>query len=66
MDLGSAAGGPERLLQLFFIRGAVRDALPALRAYTDRVEAAGLADTRLVAPFVRTVVGTDRYVDELW
>lgn len=66
MDLGSPAGGPERLLQLFFIRGDVHDALPRLRAYTDRMEAEGLADTRLVAPFLRTVVGTDRYVDELW
>ncbi len=66
MDLGSAAGGPERLLQLLFIRGEVREALPAIRAYTERVEADGLATTRLVAPFLRTVVGTDRYVDELW
>jgi hypothetical protein len=66
MDLGSPAGGPERLLQLCFVRGDVRDMLHRLRAYTDRVEAAGLADTRLVAPFLRTVVGTDRYVDELW
>jgi hypothetical protein len=40
--------------------------LPALRDYTDAVEAGGLADTRLVAPFFRTVVGTDTYVDQLW
>lgn len=66
MDLGSEPGGPERLAQLFFIQGDVREALPALREYTDGVEAAGFADTRLVAPFVRTIVGTDRYVDELW
>jgi hypothetical protein len=66
MDLGSKAGGPERLVQLFFVAGDVRDALPTLRAYTDALAAEGLAETRLVAPFVRTVVGTDRYVDELW
>jgi hypothetical protein len=66
MDLGSEPGGAERLVQLFFVDGDVREALPGLRDYTNGVEAAGLADTRLVAPFLRTVVGTDRYVDELW
>jgi hypothetical protein len=66
MDLGSAAGGPDRTLQLFFARGDVADTLAALRQYTDRVAAAGLADVRLAAPFVRTLVGTDTYVDQLW
>ncbi len=66
MDLGSKAGGPERLCQLLFVSGAVQDALPAIRRYTDAIEEAGLATVRLVAPFFRTVVGTDRYVDQLW
>jgi hypothetical protein len=66
MDLGSKAGGPERLCQLFFVSGDVRDALGALRTYTDALAGDGLAQPRLVAPFFRTVVGTDRYVDELW
>jgi hypothetical protein len=66
MDLGSKAGGPERLCQLCFVSGDVRDALAPLRAYTDAVAAAGLATVRLAAPFFRTVVGTDRYVDQLW
>ena len=51
---------------MLFVRGDVRDALAAVRAYTDRVEADGLATTRLAAPFFRTVVGTDTYVDQLW
>jgi hypothetical protein len=66
MDLGSKAGGPERLCQLLFVSGDVRAALPAIRRYTDAIEAADLATVRLVAPFFRTVVGTDRYVDQLW
>jgi hypothetical protein len=66
MDLGSRAGGPERLVQLFFVDGDVREALSTLRDYTKAVEAGGLATVRLVAPFHRTVIGTDRYVDELW
>jgi hypothetical protein len=66
MDLGSKAGGPERLLQLCFVEGDVRDTLAELRTYTDNIEAAGLATTHLVAPFLRTVVGTDTYVEDLW
>jgi hypothetical protein len=66
MDLGTKAGGPERLVQLLFVHGDVRDSLRAVRAYTQSIESDGLAATRLVAPFLRTVVGTDTYVDELW
>jgi hypothetical protein len=66
MDLGSKAGGPERLCQLLFVTGAVQDVLPAIRRYTEAIESADLATVRLVAPFFRTVVGTDRYADELW
>ena len=40
--------------------------LDRFRTYTDAVEKAGLADVLLVAPFFRTVVGTDTYVDQLW
>ena len=66
MDLGSRAGGAERLVQLFFVDGDVRDALSPLRDYTKRVEAEGLATVRLAAPFHATVIGTDKYVDDLW
>lgn len=66
MDLGSRAGGPERLCQLFFMRGDVRTVIDRLHTYTDSIEADGLASVRLVAPFFRTVVGTDTYTDELW
>jgi hypothetical protein len=62
MDLGSGPGGPDRTLQLFFVRGDVAAALPAIRSYTDAVD----ATTVLVAPFFRTAVGTDKYVDDLW
>ena len=66
MDLGTPAGGPERLVQIFFVDGDVTEVLPRLHDYTDAVAAAGLADVHLAAPFFRTVVGTDTYVDELW
>jgi hypothetical protein len=66
MDLGTPAGGPERLVQLIFVRGDVTDELDRMKVYTDGVAAAGLADVHLVAPFFRTIVGTDAYVNELW
>ena len=66
MDLGSKAGGTNRLCQLLFVRGDVRTVLDRMRSYTDQVEAAGLATTHLVAPFFRTVLGTDTYTDQLW
>ncbi|MGW0663961.1 hypothetical protein [Streptodolium elevatio] len=66
MPLGSAPGGAGRLVQLFFAHGDITDTLAGLRAYTDGIEAAGLADVRLAAPFHRTHPGTDKYVDELW
>jgi hypothetical protein len=66
MDLGSRAGGPERVCQLFFVSGDVRDTVDPLHRYTEAVQQAGMGDARLVVPFFRTVIGTDRYVDELW
>jgi hypothetical protein len=66
MDLGSPAGGPERACQLLFVRGDVRDVVDRVRAYTDGIEQAGIADIRLVAPWFATKIGTDAHVDELW
>jgi hypothetical protein len=66
MDLGSKAGGAERLLQLLFIKGDVPDSLASVHAYTDALESDGLANVQLAAPFFRTVIGTDKYVDQLW
>ncbi len=66
MDLGSGPGGKDRTAQLFFVRGDVRAALPAVRQYTTTISDAGLADVHLVAPFFRTHVGTDTYTDQLW
>jgi hypothetical protein len=65
MDLGSPAGGTGRLVQVLFVGGDTEGALDAVRAYADQVEAGHLADLRLAAPFLRTVVGTDIYVDQL-
>ena len=65
MDLGSPAGGTDRLVQLLFVGGDTEAATERVRTYTAGVEASGLADLRLAAPFFRTVIGTDTYVDQL-
>lgn len=66
MALGSPGGQENRLCQLFFVGGDVRGTLPRFRHYSDALASHDEADTALVAPFLRTVVGTDTYVDELW
>ena len=66
MHLGSRAGGPERLCQLFFLTGEVRAPLERFRSYAQAIESAGLAKTQLVAPFVKTLPGTDKHAGELW
>jgi hypothetical protein len=65
MDLGSPPGGPERRLLLLFLDAAPRAAWERVRALAPAVDASGLARTRLLAPFLPTVVGTDTYTDEL-
>ena len=62
MDLGSGPGGSDRMLRMFFVRGDVTEALPAVQTFTDNAN----ANLVLAAPFFRTAVGTDKYVDDLW
>ncbi len=66
MDLGSPSGSVNRLVQLLFVTGDVPAAVAKVHGYADKVGADGLADLQLAAPFLRTVVGTDTYVDQLW
>ncbi len=66
MKLGSGPGTRRRSLQLFFSDVAPAAAWDRVRAYGDMVDASGLASVVLAAPFIPTIVGTDRYADELW
>ena len=52
-------------MQLLFLDGDVEGAVDRVRDYTDAVESDGTATLLLAAPFLRTVVGTDTYVDRL-
>jgi hypothetical protein len=65
MKMGAGPGGPTRFCQLFFLDSDPRPALGRLRAYAQAVRDAGVAELRLAAPFIKTIVGTDTYLDQL-
>lgn len=66
MDLGTAPGGDERLMQVFFLDADPRTCWDRFRAYAEAVDGSGLGRVVLAAPFIPTVPGTDTYTDQLW
>jgi len=66
MDLGSPPIGPDATMQLFFVEADPAACWNRFVDYAARLEASGLGRVTSAAPFLRTVVGTDRYTDELW
>ena len=64
MDLGTPSGPPDRRLQLFFVEDDPETAWDRFRSYPAALE--GVASVVFTAPFVPTLVGTDKYTDELW
>lgn len=66
MNLGTGTGGPERTMQLAFLEGDPVAAWAQVADYARAIEGAGLGRVCFAAPFHRTVVGTDRYTDQLW
>ena len=65
-SLGAPGGSPDRVVQLAFIEGDPRPAWDAFRAYAKTIEAGGKGTVTFAAPFIKTVVGTDTYVDQIW
>jgi hypothetical protein len=53
-------------MQLFFVETDPRDCWDRFVDYAARLETSGLGRVTSASPFLRTVVGTDRYADELW
>jgi hypothetical protein len=53
-------------MQLFFVETDPRDCWERFVDYAARLEASGLGRVTSASPFLRTVVGTDRYTDQLW
>ncbi len=65
-SLGTEGGSPERVLQLVLIETGPVEVWERVRAYAADLEASGTARATFVAPFHRSVVGTDTYVDQIW
>ncbi len=66
MKLGTGPGTRQRSMQLLFMKEDPRDVFEGIRSYASLLADSGLAEVRLVAPFIPTIPGTDRYTDELW
>lgn len=66
MELGSGPGTRQRSLQMLFIAGEPGDEMSRVSSYCSAIEAAGIGQVRLVAPFIPTIPGTDTYTDQLW
>jgi hypothetical protein len=66
MPLGSGPGTPARTMQLLFLEQDPEEAWDLIRRYAAAIDASGIATVTLAAGFIPTVVGTDRYTDELW
>jgi hypothetical protein len=66
MELGTGPGTKARSMQLLFLTDEPSAAWDRVQDYTTRIEDSGLAEVRLVAPFIPTIPGTDTYTDQLW
>ncbi len=66
MDLGSPPIGPDATMQLFFVEDDPQNCWDRFMDYASRLEMSGHGLVTSAAPFLRTLVGTDRYTDELW
>lgn len=66
MKLGSGPGTRQRSMQLLFLTDDPRNVWDRVRTYASDLQGSGLGEVRLVAPFIPTVPGTDKYTDELW
>ncbi|MGB3411155.1 MAG: hypothetical protein WBA45_08140 [Microthrixaceae bacterium] len=66
MKLGSGPGTRQRSMQLLFLTDDPRNVWDRVKTYASALQGSGMGDIRLVAPFIPTVPGTDKYTDELW
>jgi len=66
MDLGSSPIARDATMQLFFLEADPRECWDRFLDYAGRLETSGMGRVTSASPFLRTVVGTDRYTDELW
>lgn len=65
MNLGTGTGGPERTLQLAFLEGDTKQAWQEVAAYAAAINDSDQGSICFAGPFYKTVVGTNKYVDQL-
>ena len=66
MELGVRPMGREARHQMSFVEEGRRSGGERCVDDAERLEASGRGRVTSAAPYFRTVVGTDRYADELW
>lgn len=66
MDLGTSSGGKSRIMQLFFLQEDPKKVWGYFMEYSKRLESSNLGTVVFAAPFLKTLVGTDKYSDQLW
>ena len=64
--MAALTGRVEELIRCYFLDTDPRQAWDVFAGLGKAVEAGGRGRVELVAPFIPTVPGTDRYQDELW
>ena len=66
MELGADGGSLDRIVQLCFLEQDPREIWDDFRAYAKVIDDGGVGKVTFAAPFFPTVVGTDKYTDQLW
>lgn len=66
MKLGTGPGTRQRSMLLMFLKDHPEGVWTAVEKFAAAVDESGLATVRMVAPFIPTIPGTDRYTDQLW
>lgn len=66
MALGNDGGSPDRILQMCFVKTDPAEIWSQIVDYAADIERSGGGRVTFASPFIPTVVGTDKYTDELW
>lgn len=66
MKMGNDGGTADRILQMLFLEESPVDSWQQIIDYADDIAASGAGTVTFASPFIPTVVGTDKYTDELW
>ncbi|WP_016695817.1 hypothetical protein [Rhodococcus rhodochrous] len=66
MKMGNDGGSTERILQMCFLEGNPAESWQHIVDYAENIENSGAGHVTFASPFIPTVVGTDKYTDELW